>query len=192
MKRILIPALLTLTTPLVAAPAQYELDPAHTAVMFDVFHVGYAPVIGVFTDITGTFTYDLETQELSDVQVSINTDSVQTFNERRDGHTKNGDFLDVANHPEISFTATSGTPTDDTTGIVTGDLTILGETHPVTLDVTLNKAAAYPFGHQKFVLGLSLTGEIMRSQFGMTYAVNGDIVGDAVQVRIETEAMIVE
>lgn len=189
MKRILIPALLTLAAPLAAAPAQYDLDPTHTVVMFDVFHVGYAPTIGVFGEVSGSFTYDVDTQDLSDVNVSINAGSVNTFLEARDGHVKNGDFLDVAAHPEITFVAASGTPTDATSGTVTGDLTILGETHPVTLDVTLNKAAAYPFGHKSFVLGLSLTGEIQRSLFGMDYGVAGDIVGDTVKVRIETEAI---
>lgn len=189
MKRLLIPALFALATPLSAAPAQYELDPTHTALMFEVFHIGFAPTIGIFGEVEGSFTYDMETQTLSDVQVSINADSVNTFLEARDGHVKNGDFLDVSNHPEITFVASGGTPTSDTTGTVTGDLTILGETHPVTLDVTLNKAGDYPFGHKSFVLGLSLSGEIQRSQYGMNYAVAGDIVGDTVKIRVETEAI---
>ena len=192
MKHLLAPALLALATPAIAAPAQYTLDPTHTVVMFDVFHVGYAPTIGVFEGIEGSFTYDMETQTLSDVAVTISADSVNTFNEARDGHVRKGDFLDVSNHPEITFVASSGTATSDTTGTVTGDLTILGQTHPITLDVTLNKADVYPFGHKSFVLGLSLTGEIERSLYGMDYAVAGDIVGDTVKIRIETEAIKAE
>lgn len=192
MKHFLIPAFCALATPLIAAPADYTLDASHTTVMFDVFHVGFAPTIGVFGEITGSFTYDMDTQELSNVQVAIGTESVNTFHEARDGHVKGSDFLDVSNHPEITFVADSGTPSSDTTGTVSGDLTILGQTHPVTLDVTLNKAGDYPFGHKSFVLGLTLTGEIQRSQYGMEYAVAGDIVGDTVKVRIETEAIQVQ
>jgi polyisoprenoid-binding protein YceI len=189
MKRILIPALLILAAPLAAAPAQYDLDPDHTTIMFDVFHIGFAPTIGLFGETTASFMYDIDTQALSDVQVSINAESVMTFHDARDGHVKSGDFLNVGTFPEITFVATSGTPISDTSGTVTGDLTILGETHPITLDVTLNKAADYPFGHKSFVLGLSLTGEVQRSMYGMTYGVGGDIVGDAVRIRIETEAI---
>lgn len=189
MKRFLIPAFCVFAAPLAAAPADYTLDASHTTVMFDVFHVGFAPTIGVFGDITGSFTYDMDTQDLSNVKVSIGSESVNTFHEARDNHVKGGDFLDVDKHPAITFVASSGNATSDTSGTVTGDLTILGETHPITLDVTLNKAGDYPFGHKSFVLGLTLTGEIQRSKYGMSYAVDGDIVGDTVKVRIETEAI---
>ena len=180
---------LTLSSAAIAAPAQFELDPAHTAVVFDVDHIGYAGTIGIFGEVAGTFMYDMETQDLSDVSVTIGAASVNTFHEARDGHVKNQDFLNVSDHPQITFTAASGTPTSDTTGTVTGDLTILGQTQPVTLDVTLNKAAEYPFGHKRMTLGLSLTGEIQRSDFGMAYGVDNGLVGDTVAIRIETEAM---
>jgi len=182
-------AITTLTAPALAAPAQYELDPTHTTVMFTIDHVGYAATIGVFGEVAGTFTYDMDTQDLSNVQVAIAADSVNTFLEARDGHVRKRDFLDVSAHPQITFTAESGTPRNGTTGTVTGDLTILGQTQPVTLDVTLNKAAVYPFGHKRMVLGLSLTGKINRSDFGMTYAVDNGLVGDEVAIRVETEAM---
>ncbi|MEM6341044.1 MAG: YceI family protein, partial [Pseudomonadota bacterium] len=85
-----------------------------------------------------------------------------------------------------------GSPSSETSGQVTGDLTLLGQTQPVTLDVTLNKAAEYPFGHKRFVLGLSLESSIKRSEFGMTYGVENGLVGDDVTIRIETEAMRIE
>lgn len=172
-----------------AEMARYELDPAHTAVFFTVDHVGYAKTLGIFGTVQGRFAYDMDTQDLSDVEVTIDAASVTTFHEARDGHVKNGDFLDVANHPEISFVADGGTATSDTGGTVTGDLTILGMTQPVTLNVKLNKAAEYPFGHKRFTLGLSIEASVMRSDFGMMYAVENGLVGDEVQIMIETEAM---
>jgi len=181
-----------LGTTTLAAPAQYELDASHTTVMFSIDHVGYAATLGIFGDVAGTFTYDMDTQDLSNVAVTIAADSVQTFHDARDGHVKNKDFLNVGAYPQITFAAANGTPVSATSGTVTGNLTILGETHPVTLDVTLNKAADYPFGHKRFVLGLTLTGKIKRSTFGMNYAVANGLVGDDVAIRIETEAMRME
>ena len=175
-----------------AEMARYELDTTHTATFFTIEHIGFSKTLGIFTEVTGSFMYDSETQELGDVQVSINADSVDTFDDARDGHVKNKDFLDVKNHPEITFVADSGSPESANSGTVTGDLTILGQTHPVTLNVNLNKAEEYPFGHKRFVLGLSIDTTINRSDFGMSYGVANGLVGDAVDIKIETEAMKME
>ncbi|MEP4194787.1 MAG: YceI family protein [Aliishimia sp.] len=182
----------TLSTAAHAEMATYELDPTHTTVFFTVDHIGYAKTLGLFTTVTGSFKYDATSKELGDVNVSIDAASVESFNEARDAHVRKSDFLDVENHPAITFTATGGNATSDTKGTVTGDLTILGQTLPVTLDVNLNKAAAYPFGHKREVLGLSLNTSINRSEFGMTYGVSNAIVGDVVAIQIETEAMKME
>ncbi len=172
--------------------ARYELDPTHTAIYFKVDHIGYAKTLGIFTGLSGSFFYDDETQELKDVKVTIQADSVDTFNEARDNHVRNKDFLHVSEHPEIMFSASGGTPSSDTSGTVTGDLTILGQTQPITLTVQLNKVGEYPFGHKREVLGLSMSTSIMRSDFGMTYAVENGLVGDEVTINIETEAMKME
>lgn len=172
-----------------ADAARYELDPTHTAVYFTIDHIGYAKTLGVFTEVTGSFVYDTDTQALGDVQVAIQAASVNTFNDARDGHVRNRDFLDVTTYPEITFVANRGMPTSADSGTVTGELTILGETRPVTLNVTLNKVAEYPFGHQREVLGLSLDTSILRSEFGMNYGVGNGLVGDEVSINIETEAI---
>lgn len=172
-----------------AEMARYELDASHTAIYFTVEHIGYAKTLGIFPGVEGSFDYDAETNELGEVSVTIAATSVDTFHEGRNEHVREADFLDVANHPEITFTANGGTASSDTEGTVEGELTILGETRPVTLDVTLNKAAEYPFGHKRFTLGLSMQTSIQRSAFGMTYGVENGMVGDTVDIRIETEAM---
>ncbi|WP_170754277.1 YceI family protein [Ruegeria lacuscaerulensis] len=182
------------TSPIAAAAemASYELDPEHTTVFFTIEHIGYADTLGIFGNVQGIFDYDTETQELANVQVAIDAKSVNTFNKARDGHVKNKDFLHVSEFPEITFVAESGTAATDNAGTVTGDLTILGVTQPVTLNVTLNKAEPYPFGHKRFVLGLSIEASIKRSDYGMTYAVENGLVGDLVNIKIETEAMRIE
>lgn len=171
---------------------RYELDPTHTAIYFTVDHIGYSKTLGIFTELGGGFFYDADSQELGEVLVTIEAGSVNTFNEARDGHVRNRDFLDVEQHPQITFVANGGSAASSSNGTVTGDLTILGQTQPVTLDVVLNKAAPYPFGHGREVLGLSLSTEIKRSEFGMNYGVANGLVGDVVTINIETEAMLME
>ncbi|MCR9088346.1 MAG: YceI family protein [Rhodobacteraceae bacterium] len=175
--------------PAMADPATYVIDPEHTVVALMVDHLGYAKTLLQFTDVSGSFVYDDETQTLSDVTATVGADSIESFSERRDGHVRGKDFLDVATFPEITFTADGGTPASDTTGTVEGTLTLLGQSLPMELEVTLNKIAPYPFLHQKETIGVSARGTITRSDFGMTYAVEGGIVGDTVDVLIEVEAL---
>jgi polyisoprenoid-binding protein YceI len=191
----LLPATLTLAlcaTAATAEPARYELDPAHTTVSFLVDHVGYAKTLGLFAEVSGGFVYDMDTRELSDVRVVVDTASLVTLNEARDQHVRSGDFLAVDAHPEMVFTAAGGTPTGETTGTVAGELMLLGESRPLVLDVALNKAEEYPFGHGRFTLGLTVRGSLMRSEWGMDYGVANGLVGDEVTLIIETEAMRVE
>ncbi|MEL7164843.1 MAG: YceI family protein [Pseudomonadota bacterium] len=185
-------AFAALATPSFADMARYDLDPSHTAVYFTVTHIGYSRTLGIFTDLEGGFSYDVDNRELGPVAVSIDAASVNTFNNARDKHVKNRDFLHVSQHPEITFVANGGTAKGADRGTVTGDLTILGVTQPVTLDVTLNKVADYPFGHKRETLGLSMSTTIKRSDFGMMYAVDNGLVGDEVTINIETEAIKAE
>ncbi len=178
--------------PAQAEPQRYELDPEHTTVAFMIQHLSYADTLGLFGEVSGGFTYDMETQELSDVTVTVSSDSLNTMNEPRDEHVQSRDFLAVEEYPTISFTADGGEPASETSGTVTGDVTILGETRPLTLEVELVGQGPYPFGHERFVLGISARGSLNRSDFGMTYGVDNGLVGDEVQLLIETEAMRME
>ncbi len=179
---------LGLAPPAQAEPATWQIDPDHAVVAFTIMHAGYAKVLGRFSEIEGSFTYDPDTQELGEVTARIGAGSVDTDHEKRDNHVRSADFLDAEAHPAITFTATGSTPTSETTGTVTGDLTIRGVTQPATLDVTLNKRADYPCCHGKETLGISATAEILRSDFGSTYALP-DFVGDAVSIILEFEAI---
>ncbi|MEM6490566.1 MAG: YceI family protein [Pseudomonadota bacterium] len=172
-----------------AAPERYELDEDHLTVAFFVSHIGFKNQLGVFREVEGEFTYDATSQALSDLRVEIEADSVDTFNSARDRHVRDDDFLAADEHPTISFVMTSAEALTETSGTVTGDLTIRGVTRPVTLDVTLNRAAEYPFGHEAFTLGISAKGMVKRSEFGSTYALEGGLVGDEVEIVIEAEAI---
>jgi len=172
-----------------AAAQHYTLDPSHTTVAFLVDHVGYAKTLGLFTDVSGTLTFDQETNIVDNIAITISTASVNTAHEARDKHVRNKDFLNVKEFPEMTFKATSTTLDASGAGELTGELTLLGKTQPLTLNVTLNKAENYPFGHKRFTLGVSATGELNRSDYGMDYGVANALVGDQIALTIETEAI---
>jgi len=171
-----------------ADAAIYVLDPDHTTVAFTIMHAGYAKTLGRFAEVDGRFSYDEETQSLSDVSVTIATASVETWHAARDRHVKSDDFLAAEAHPQITFVAGAGVPLSAATGTVTGALTIRGVTQPVTLDVTKNLLSDYPCCHGKETLGISATTTILRSDFGSTYALPV-FVGDEVEIMLEFEAI---
>ena len=166
----------------------YELDPEHTLVGFLVEHVGYAKIFGQFETVDGSFCFDEQTLTLSDLRVVMDARSITTLHRARDRHLRDTDFLNVRKFPEIEFVGTSSTPAGDRQGIVTGDLTILGRTLPLTLDVTWNKSDSYPFGDKHYAIGISARGGLKRSAFGMTYGVADNLVGDDLEILIEFEA----
>ena len=170
--------------------ARYEIDPAHFSIGFLVHHIGYADTLGMFLEGGGSFSFDESAPAVKDIEVTIEAGSVFTNHDKRDDHVRGGDFLDAGDHPEIRFVGTDAKPTGETTGQVMGDLTLRGVTRPVTLDVTMNKIGAYPFGDgPPYVVGVSARTTIKRSDFGMTYAVENGWVGDEVEVILEFEAI---
>lgn len=173
----------------VAEPERYEIDPDHFSIGFSIEHVGYADVLGMFLEGEGSFIYDEATRELSEGRVEIAADSVFTNHEERDGHVRGDDFLAVEDHPEIVFVAREYRPDGEDGGQLEGDLTLHGETHPVTLDVTINKSAEYPFGHGQHTLGVSASTRIERSRWGIDYGVANGMVGDTVELDFEFEAI---
>jgi polyisoprenoid-binding protein YceI len=172
-----------------AAPERYVIDQDHMAIAFLVSHIGFARTLGQFTRAEGSFAFDPEKPAVSDIEVIIDAASVNTQHEKRDAHLRNEDFLWVEKHPQIIFRGTSAEQTGPRTGRVIGDLTLRGVTRPVTLDVTWNKSGQYPFGDMHYAMGLSARTQIKRSDFGMTYAVQGGLVGDEVEIILEFEAI---
>lgn len=176
-----------------AAPRTWVIDPEHFSIAFSVAHAGFADVVGLFREAEGEFVYDPETRELESGRVTVEAASVFSDHDERDDHVRGDDFLDAQDHPGIEFVATEYEPAGDDTGKLHGELTLLGETRPVTLDVRINRMDRYPFGggalsDPPYVMGVSATTTIRRSEWGMTYGVDGNLVGDAVDLRFELEA----
>ena len=162
----------------------FEIDPSHTAVVFFVNHLGYSETIGRFNDVSGSFDLDQDNPENSKIALVIDAASVDTNHEARDDHLRSPDFLNVEEFPEIKFTSTAVEQTGDNTAKVTGDMTILGATKPVTLDVTLNKLEPNPMSGVE-TAGLSARGQLDRTEFGMTFGQGG--IGSVLDLFIEVE-----
>lgn len=171
-----------------AQPARYTLDPEHTTIAFLVAHIGYAKVLGVFKEIEGSFVFDEQSGELTDIAVSVNVDSVDTLHEARDEHLRSDDFLDARKFPEVSFRAEAARRLDARDYEVSGHLRLLDRELPMTLRATWNKGAEYPIGGRPYVIGVSARGELKRSDYGMSYGVDNGWVGDEVELIIEFEA----
>ncbi len=165
----------------------FVLDPEHTSITFFVEHLGYADLAGMFLEASGSFRFDEAARQLSDLRIVVETASVFTNHERRDGHLRSADFLDVEAFPEMVFVGRTIEPTGERSGRLTGDLTLRGVTRPLTLEISLNKAGRYPFLDEHYALGIDARGTLRRSEFGMTYG--GEWVGDEIRLVLGFEAI---
>jgi polyisoprenoid-binding protein YceI len=174
-----------------AEPSDWEIDPDHFSIAFATEHVGYQQQLGLFLEASGSFRYDPETHTLSTGRVEVQAGSIFTNHDARDNHLRGRDFLNARRNPLIVFEATEFIPSNDGAGNNTlmGNLTLLGETHPVVLNLVINKRANYPFGHRRKTLGISAQTTIIRSRWGMDYGVADNLVGDEVILRFEFEAL---
>lgn len=173
------------------APAgAYVLDRPHSNISWKGLHQGMSWYIGRFTayDITLEFNQDDVTK--SKVTAAIDPKSVVTDDakKRPDGKSTfdaelGADTLGGDKFPHIKFVSTKVTKTGENTGKMTGDLTFLGVTKPVTLDVTLN-GGRMDARTQKYKVGFSATGSIKRGEFGMT---GPGSVADEIKLEINAE-----
>lgn len=180
-------AALLIAAPL-AAPARaadYMLDPSHTHVLFMVDHLGFSKMVGLFKDISGTLSFDPANVGASKLNVTVKTASLETQFTPRDNDLKGADWFNVTEFPDMTFVGTGFVKTGEKTGTVTGNLTMLGTTKPVTLSVTFNKVGVRP-SDKKDTAGFSATASLKRTDFGLkTYV---PYIGDEVSLVIESEA----
>ncbi|MFX0556625.1 YceI family protein [Maribacter sp. CXY002] len=147
------------------AQSTWKADNAHSKVGFAITHLLISEVEGNFDEFEITATAD-DTFMTPSFDVSINTASIDTDNERRDGHLKSADFFDVESNPSITFKTTSVEKTGDKTFNMTGDLTMHGITKSVTLEGKVNGVITDQRS-QKLKAGLKITGTINRIDFGV-------------------------
>lgn len=169
------------------AAGVYEIDGAHSSVEAVARHLMVAKVRGRFSDLAGTITVG-QTPEESGVEVSIKAESIDTREAQRDNHLRSPDFLDVENHPELTFRSTGV----DEGWKVHGELTIRGTTRPVTLDTQYLGTFKSPMGPT--VAAFSASTTINREEFGMTWnapmETGGMLVGKDLKIELEIQAAL--
>ena len=164
--------------------ATWTIDGSHSRTGFSVKHLVISDVKGDFAKTSGAAQIDEADLSKSSVAVTIETASVDTRDEKRDGHLKSADFFDVAKFPTITFKSTKVEAGKDGALTVTGDLTMRGVTKPVTLEGSITAAIQDPKGNAR--RGVSLAGKLNRKDFGVSYG-PAAIVGDEVKLDIQAE-----
>ncbi|MFI5271968.1 MAG: YceI family protein [Ktedonobacterales bacterium] len=169
----------------------WQLDTSHSQIGFSVKHMMVSTVRGQFTRFAGTVALDEQQPERSHVEVTIDPQSINTSDEKRDGHLRAADFFEVEKYPEIRFSSTQVERSGDDEYRVTGDLTMRGVTRPVTLEVTLDGQSRDLQGQRR--AGFSIRGAINRKDFGLVWNValeqGGVLVSDKVSLVIDAEVL---
>lgn len=165
---LLLAALLSLTARAqMSAASEWTFDATHSKIGFVVTHLVITEVEGQFHDYEGTVT--AANDDFSDAQINFSIDvaSIDTENEKRDGHLQSPDFFDAANHPKITFESTSFEKIEGNRYELKGNLTMRGVTKPVTLTATYAGTVKDPYGNTK--AGFKLEGEVDRFDYGLKW-----------------------
>jgi polyisoprenoid-binding protein YceI len=172
--------------------AQWNIDASHSSLQFSVRHMLITKVRGSFKSYSGSLEFDDAGKELALARVAVVIDaaSLDTSEPKRDEHLRSSDFLDVATYPKLSYASRS----IDRRGaryVVQGDLTIVGVTRPVELDVEFQGQGKDPWGGQR--AAFSAKTSINREDFGLTWnqalEAGGVLVGTKIDIEIEVQAV---
>jgi polyisoprenoid-binding protein YceI len=179
-----------LAVPSPAATATWQIDPAHTAAGFSVRHLMIATVRGQFKGVTGAVLWDDQDINNSTVDVTIDANTVDTGEPKRDADLKSANFFDVKNYPTITFKSTKIEKISAGKMKVAGNLTIHGVTKQVVLDVEGPSGAVKdPWGNTRVALNASTT--VNRLDYGVKWNAKMDsggmVVGDDVNINIDLE-----
>jgi polyisoprenoid-binding protein YceI len=165
---------------LVTAPQEFKVDPVHSTVLFRIQHFNAGQYYGRINDPQGTFTLDPAGPKLD---VTLEAAKVDTANAKRDEHLRSPDFFNARQYPTITFKSTSAEKTGENTYKVNGELTLLGQTKPVTATVETFGPAQDPRGTTR--AGAEAIFTIKRSDFGMNFMPGG--LGDEVRIIASVE-----
>lgn len=187
----------------IKAPAgRYQLDPTHSSLSFSVNHVGLSNYVARFTRYQVTLDLDPENPAGSSVVATIDPTSIRTdysadyralhpdskFQTWDEDLAQSDLFFDASRHPQIEFRSTRVEQTVPGVLQIAGDLALLGQTHPVTLEATLvGSSPTHPFYGGGGAIGFSAKGALERSAFGMNHLLKPPLVGDTVTIAFEGE-----
>jgi polyisoprenoid-binding protein YceI len=169
-------------------PNGWRIDMGHSAVTFRVRHLGISWVNGRFKGWTGDLVFDPAHPEAASVNARIQTTSVDTEHERRDADIRSANYLAVDSFPEMVFVSRSVQKVDDSHFRITGDLTLRGQTRPVTLDAEMTGTMSGQRGKR---IAFTATTTINRNDYGVSFnrlMEGAQIVGNEVRITIDIEA----
>jgi polyisoprenoid-binding protein YceI len=178
-----VPALAPSGSPAPSGPNDWQVDGVHSSVVFKVKHANASWFKGTFDVVTGTVTLDPAKPETGSVTLTIPVDSIDTNDKKRDEHLRHTDFFGSKENPEITFKS-SKIAKNGAALAVTGELAMAGKKKEVTIPVE-KVGEGDMMG--KRVVGFSSTFTIKRSDFGMTYGVDKNMLGDEVTLMIDLE-----
>ena len=183
MRRSILAAVLTAAAGVAGAADTYVLDPDHTFPNFAIDHLGFSTIYGRFGKTEGTLVVDREGGS-SAVEVIVDTASIDTGHEKRDEHLRSPDFFNVVEFPEMAYKSSKVTFNGDSQATVEGELTLMGQSKPLTLEVTRIHCGPHPF-NQKEMCGFDARATLKRSDFGISYGLPA--VGDEITLLIGAE-----
>ncbi|KAB2974957.1 YceI family protein [Streptomyces sp. SS1-1] len=176
---------------LAALTGDYTIDPAHSTLGFVARHAMVTNVKGKFLDFTGSLHLDGTDPAASTASLDITMDSIDTGSADRDGHLKSADFFKTDEFPTMTFRSTKAEALGGEDYRITGDLTILGTTRPITIDLEFNGAAKDPFGNER--VGFEGKAELLRSEWGLTWnaalETGGVLVSDKIKLNFDISAI---
>ncbi|MEW2047199.1 YceI family protein [Streptomyces sp. NBC_00377] len=176
---------------LAALTGDYTIDPSHSTFGFVARHAMVTNVKGKFNDFTGSLHLDGTDPSKSSASIDVTMDSIDTGSADRDGHLKTADFFKTDEFPTMTFRSTSVQALGGDDYRITGDLTILGVTKPLTIDLEFNGAAKDPFGNER--VGFEGKAEILRSAWGLTWnaalETGGVLVSDKIKLNFDISAI---
>ncbi|WP_339261803.1 YceI family protein [Solibacillus sp. FSL W7-1472] len=169
--------------------AKWQIDQAHSTIGFEVKHMMVSKVKGQFTNYSADVEVDnLEDLTSAQIEITIDTTSINTNNEDRDNHLKSAEFFDTEQFPDIKFKSTSITKNGEDYK-VSGDLTIKDVTKPAVFDVEYGGKGTNPWGVE--VYGFEAETKIDREEFGLTWnaalETGGVLVGKDIKIKVELE-----
>ena len=180
-------ALAALSAP--AGAATYKIDPAHSSVTFTVAHMAISKVHGRFDKFSGTLDYTPGETKTWKTEAVIETASINTSAADRDNHLRSPDFFNAEKFPAMTFKSVKVSGVKGMKGKVHGELTLMGVTRPVVLEVEASGPATDPWGNER--LGAVATTVINRKDFGLVWnkvlETGGLLVGEKVNITLELE-----
>ncbi|MFF4714077.1 YceI family protein [Streptomyces eurythermus] len=176
---------------LAALTGDYVIDPAHSTIGFVARHAMITNVKGGFGDFTGTLHLDGAEPAKSTAVLDVRMESIDTGNADRDTHLKSADFFKTDEFPTMTFRSTGVEVLGAEEYRVTGELSLLGVTKPLTIELEFNGFAKDPFGNER--VGFTGKAEILRSEWGLTWnaalETGGVLISDKVKLTFDVSAI---